>query len=399
MIRSARFPRRGSVLGAIDAPGFAPVTVSTWGLTRPGRWMCVITLVFWAAGFLGDRNAFLVVAAVLAPLLLLSVPLSRMVLAGVALRPYLPRRVVAGRPFLLSVDIVKTRGLLGAHGVRLAPGFLRGRHMILVHLPVGGQARTEGRYLIPRRGIYGIEWIRLTTLFPFGLIRRHAVVPVRAEIIVHPDPGRIDPRFLVPDAARTRGDGFEVPRPGDDEFYGLRDHRPGDRLRHISWRATARAGKLVVREMRAQAEGEMDVILHGRARASRMLPVLTERAVTFTAALVQRARRSGARLRLEVRGNRPGVVLVDQHPFTYIRALDLLAGFTPGARRCPDTFGYRRRRYATRKVHVTLGEPPEEGAHGDEIVVSAADAALVRVLPDRPPDSRPDRSPDSWTAS
>ena len=53
-------------LGAIDAPGFAPVTVSTWGLTRPGRWMCVITLVFWAAGFLGDRNAFLVVAAVLA---------------------------------------------------------------------------------------------------------------------------------------------------------------------------------------------------------------------------------------------------------------------------------------------------------------------------------------------
>ena len=43
------------------------------GLTRPGRWMCVIALVFWAAGFLGDRNAFLVVAAVLAPLLLLAV--------------------------------------------------------------------------------------------------------------------------------------------------------------------------------------------------------------------------------------------------------------------------------------------------------------------------------------
>jgi uncharacterized protein (DUF58 family) len=191
----------------------------------------------------------------------------------------------------------------------------------------------------------------------------------------------VDPRFLVPDASRTRGDGFEVPRPGEDEFYGLRDHRPGDRLRHISWRATARVGKLVVREMRAQAEGEMDVILHGRARPSRMLPVLTERAVTFTAALVRHARATGARLRLEVRGHRPGVVLVDQHPFTYIRALDLLAGFAPGTGRAPDTFG-RRRRYATRKVHVTLGEPPEEGAHGDEIVVSAADAALVRVVPD-----------------
>lgn len=372
---------RRPAAGAGDAPqGFQPVEGSTWNLTRPGHVVLVLTLVFWLAGFIHDRYSFLVVSAVMAPLLLLSIPLSRAVFRGLELRPSLPHRVVADRPFRLLVDAQKTRGWIGAWGVRMAPGFLRGRHLILVHLRVRRRRRLIGYYAIPRRGVYVVEWMRVTTLFPFGLLRRNATVPVNQEVIVHPAPGRLVDRFLVADVARLRGDGFEVPRPGDEEFYGLRDHRPGDRLRHISWRATARLGKLVVREMRAQAEGEMDVILHGAARASRQLPVRVERAVDFTAALIDRARREGSRLRLEVRGLRPGVVLVDAHPHTFVRAMDLLAAFGPGRDVRPDTFGRRRRRYAIQKIHVVLDEHPPEPLQPDEVVVSAADPSIVGLV-------------------
>ena len=145
-------------------------------------------------------------------------------------------------------------------------------------------------------------------------------------------------------------------------------------MRNISWRATARMGRLVVREMRAQAEGEMDVVLHGNGRVTPRLPALAECAVDFTAALVDQARRDGARLRLEVRGSRPGVVLVDAHPFTFLRAMDLLAAYAPGRDVTPEAFGRRRRRYATRKIHVALDEPPSETVHADEIVIRADDA-------------------------
>ena len=361
-------------------PGFVAPEKTSWSLTRAGHYLALITLLFWAAGFVWDRYAFLVVTAVLAPLLLLSVPFGRAVFRGLELRVNLPRRVVAGRPFRITVDARKTRGWIGAHGVRLVPGFLRGRPMILVHLSRGGRCRATEAYLIPRRGIYVLEWVRLTTHFPFGLVRRHAVVPVEQEIIVHPDPDRLHRPVLAPDGSRTRGDGFEVPRAGEDEFYGLRDHRPGDRMRNISWRVTARLGKLVVRQMRAQAEGELDVILHGRVTASRRVPVIVENAVSITAQLVRHAREEGCRLRLEVRGARPGVVLVDAHPFTYVRAMDLLAGFGPGREVRPDTFGRRRRRYATRKIHVLLGERPSERLHPDELVLDAARPGAFRAL-------------------
>jgi uncharacterized protein (DUF58 family) len=36
---------------------------------------------------------------------------------------------------------------------------------------------------------------------------------------------------------------------GVDEFYGLREYRPGDNPRHIYWRRTARTGVLVAKEM------------------------------------------------------------------------------------------------------------------------------------------------------
>ncbi|MBN2489970.1 MAG: DUF58 domain-containing protein [Planctomycetes bacterium] len=363
-----------------EVPGLESVGPPSWSLTRPGQGMLAFTLLFWAAGFLGDRNAFVVVSAFMAPLLLLSIPLGRAVLRGLELRVNLPRRVLANRPFRLTVDVRKRRGWLGAHGLRIAPGFLRGRHLLVVHAPVGVRRRVEGLYRVPRRGVYVLEWVRVTTLFPFGLVRHRAVLPVHLELIVHPVPGFLEPRFVAADRAHARGDGEEVVRSGDDEFYGLRDHRAGDRYRRISWRATARLGKLVVREMRAQAEGETDVVLHGRGRATPQLAALAERAVAFTAALLEQARRTGVRLRLEVQGARPGMAVVDAHPHTFVRAMDLLARYGPGPGALPRACGRRRRRHAVRRVHVVLDEPPREPVHPDEIVVRADDPRLVRWI-------------------
>jgi len=358
--------------------GFQNVLESRWHLTRPGQWITVISFVFWAAGFIGDRYAFLVVTAVMAPLLLLSIPLSRAVLSGLALRVGFPDRVVAGRPFRLVVDARKTGGWLGTFSVRLAPGFLRGKHMMLVYLPRGGEQRIEGLFQIPRRGIYLVEWIRVSTLFPFGLVRRNAIVPVNRRVIVHPRAAVLRDRLVSPDLSTTLGSGIEVPKAGEDEFFGLRDHRPGDRLRNISWRSTAHLGKLVVREMRQQAEGELEVVLHTTEKHSRMLAVYVERAVAFTAGLLNQARQENAYLNLEVRGRRPGVVFVDSHPYTILRAMDLLAGFGPGIGSGPERRVPGRRWFRPRRIHVILGDRPADVVSGDEIVIDVAARSFSR---------------------
>ena len=51
---------------------------------------------------------------------------------------------------------------------------------------------------------------------------------------------------------------------GGEEFYGLRGYRPGDRLRSIDWRHSARTGQLISREMTLPAPPRLALLLDVR---------------------------------------------------------------------------------------------------------------------------------------
>ena len=100
-----------------------------------------------------------------------------------------------------------------------------------------------------RRGAYQVGPLVAITSDPLGLSRRERVIAEPFELLVHP---RVD---VVNDRPLTRM--FEDPPirppvskpwPSGLEFYGMREYVPGDDLRRIVWRATARTGKVMVRE-------------------------------------------------------------------------------------------------------------------------------------------------------
>lgn len=123
-----------------------------------------------------------------------------------------------------------------------------------------GEERTVGLRLAPIRfGGYVLGDLRLRARDPLGLFvyeqRVEAGVPLR----VYPRPEQV--RSLVApletqvfagnQVARTKGEGIE--------FADLRPFAPGDRVRRINWRASARRGSLWVTESRP--ERNADVIL------------------------------------------------------------------------------------------------------------------------------------------
>ena len=100
-----------------------------------------------------------------------------------------------------------------------------------------------------RRGVYRIGPLVAVAADPLGLSRRERVIAEPFELLVHP---RVE---IVSDRPLTRQ--FEDPPirppvskpwPSGLEFYGMREYAPGDDLRRIVWRATARTGKVMVRE-------------------------------------------------------------------------------------------------------------------------------------------------------
>jgi uncharacterized protein (DUF58 family) len=83
---------------------------------------------------------------------------------------------------------------------------------------------------------------------------------------------------------------------GTATFHQLRDYVPGDDLRHVHWRATARTGDLVVREHVDTTKPEVVVILDNRARA--MTADDFEEGVDVGASVLDAADRAGFPTRL-----------------------------------------------------------------------------------------------------
>jgi uncharacterized protein (DUF58 family) len=129
---------------------------------------------------------------------------------------------------------------------------LRGADVEELALPELGPGEREDvvRTITPlRRGILRFERLRLLRADPLGLINAVATMAAPDSLLVLPRTYPIAP-IALPGLRRLQQGGVTLSQHvGDnEEFIQLRDYRPGDPLRHVHWRAFARAGKPVVKE-------------------------------------------------------------------------------------------------------------------------------------------------------
>jgi len=102
----------------------------------------------------------------------------------------------------------------------------------------------------PRRGEARTAWVELRSAAPFGVAERRRRLPADATTLVLP---RVVAFGALPfvDLASSREATTETdPRRGQGpEYLGVREYRPGDPIRQVHWRLTARHGELVVRDL------------------------------------------------------------------------------------------------------------------------------------------------------
>lgn len=117
------------------------------------------------------------------------------------------------------------------------------------HLPALAVFRAGARLAAGARGRFHLGPLRVSTLFPFGLVEARREFRQDAGLIVWPARGRLRKQLLPRGAVETSSAAPSRGAGGQDEFFGLREYRPDDNPRWIHWRRSA--GKLtpVVREM------------------------------------------------------------------------------------------------------------------------------------------------------
>ena len=147
----------------------------------------------------------------------------------------------------------------GSRGPVWIAGRIGGRELRFgtgVVTPSGWSEETELTGL--RRGPVGATGWTVTTSDPLGFFRAERACPDAEVFLVLPRfaslRGMREPRELEASAVATRaGSGNEI--------FGVREYRPGDSLRRIHWRSSARHGRLVVREYEPPGLQALTIVL------------------------------------------------------------------------------------------------------------------------------------------
>lgn len=124
----------------------------------------------------------------------------------------------------------------------------------------GEEAVLTGLLLPERRGRRAVTIAEVASAYPFGFLNKSISGKVAAEVIVWAP--RVDYSLDLRGLAHARRPGSYRAREGSGaELLNLREYRPGDPLRMIHWKATARTGHLQVRETVDESSAEFALVV------------------------------------------------------------------------------------------------------------------------------------------
>jgi uncharacterized protein (DUF58 family) len=175
-----------------------------------------------------------------------------------------------------------------------------GAPMQLAPLPPGDVATAAYRVPSAQRGVLRIGPLRAERTDPLGLCMRTDILAGSGEVLVVPE--RVPLAFPGLSSNGRLGEHLRMKSWGQtgSEFHSQREYVPGDDLRRINWKSSARAGELIVRETAVEGIRRCVVVLD--TMASEYDPDSFERAVVAAASVVAGAMSMGIDTRLVAPG-------------------------------------------------------------------------------------------------
>lgn len=246
--------------------------------------LLVTALVQLAAFNTGSNLLYLVAAATLG-FFVIAYLFGRTNLARVHASRQLPATAHRNEAFSVSVTIQNGHRFLPLLSIVIehATGSGDGGTFV-ARVPARKSTRVVLEETFRRRGAHSPRALTIRSRFPFGLLEREIRFSDGAEILVYPRINLL--RSTALEQMAGSGDAPRI-RAGDgEEFFGLREYVPGDDIRLISWRVSARYRKLIVHELEPTTAHHIVIIFDTRGLFDTPeLEELFEEAVDLTASL------------------------------------------------------------------------------------------------------------------
>jgi uncharacterized protein (DUF58 family) len=253
-----------------------------------------------------------------------------------------PRRGQVGEPLLIRYEIANRSRWLPAYDLRadecagttgaIDTLALAGPAWVM-HVGPRERFHAEAVYRPLRRGPVRLGAFEVTTTFPFGLMRKSLRFSQAGEVLIHPEIRPLRAEVLARVTSGGAGGHRLSSQPGGfDDFFGVREYRPGDSVRSIAWKRLAGTGGLVTIERSRSVPPRVRVLVDLRTPTEELrvaegedARALEERAIVLAASFLALADRLGYEYALCVAGfDIPAVALRKGH-FHREKLLSLLA--------------------------------------------------------------------------
>jgi uncharacterized protein (DUF58 family) len=142
---------------------------------------------------------------------------------------------------------------------------VRGTNHAVVGLEAGGTLALSYVVRSDVKGDFVIGPVRARSLDPLGLGAQDSTLEVRSSLVVAPAMEDLRRVQLLP--RRTRPWFGQAPSRQigvGSEFWGMREYAPGDEVRRINWKASARFDRLYTNEYEGERSGDVVLVVDAR---------------------------------------------------------------------------------------------------------------------------------------
>ncbi len=294
-------------------------------LYTPGLLFVGATVLVLLGALNSENNLLYWLFGVAIGVVIVSGVLSGSSLMGLRIEGYAPESVTAGGTAMLRYRLRNTNRWMPAVALSLEDRTAgrKSDHRLfatgwVASLPAGATLDVTLPCRTQTRGRWKFTGLRASTTFPFGLTRKSVFAVQSRELVVRPRPAPVRSGELL----GPLGGGFKTKRTNAHlgvrgEPYGLREYVPGDSVRSIAWRATARTGDLRVIEESLPTKALFKVAFRLAAGSP---DSWADAAVELAAGVCMVAARAG--VPVQIQG-------LDSTAATYERTLDALADMDP----------------------------------------------------------------------
>ena len=215
----------------------------------------VIALIISAKGFNERVNLIYAIIAVALSMFIISAYIGLLNIRNIEITRKLPSGITAEDVFDIWLKVYNTSSFLPKMGLRIVDKYVNAQGKSIDYegycITLGSKKLANMIFSISlsSRGLYVFDEIKVTSSFPFGISEYSTTIKIHDEILIYPKIADVKDvtkshfgLFSSTQKYLTKGSTFH------DEYFGVREYNPGDSMKYIHWKLSAKTQNLHVRE-------------------------------------------------------------------------------------------------------------------------------------------------------